>query len=75
MALLYHVHGGGSALCPLFNANPIIETALTENIQCNTSCVWIISHYNDKGDTDYFTCCMNDREVAAMKIKEKLNAD
>ena len=67
MAFLYHVSGGGSALCPLCKANPNIETMSRENVQCNTSCAWIIPHYNDEGGTDYFTCCMNDRKAAAMK--------
>lgn len=67
---LYHVSGGGLAFCPFFNANPVIETAHAVNISCNTHCAWVVPHYKGNGDIDYFTCTMNDREVAAMKTTD-----
>lgn len=68
--LLFHVHGRGRAYCPLFHCNPIIETAHAVNLQCDTQCAWTIPHYKPNGDIDYFTCAMNDREEAAMKVVE-----
>lgn len=65
--LLFHVHGGGRAYCPLYNCNSAIENMRAYDIQCNTQCAWCIPHYKSNGDTDYFTCAMNNREVAAMK--------
>ena len=70
MALLFHVNGGGRAYCPLYFANPIIEKARPVDIQCNSQCAWCIPHYKNNGDPEYYTCVMNDREDAAMKVVE-----
>lgn len=70
MTILFHVNGRGRAYCPLYKANPIIAEARLVDIQCDSQCALCIPHYKDNGDTEYFTCAMNDREEAAMEVVE-----
>lgn len=60
MAQLHKVHGGDRALCP------------HSDTFCNTDCAWLIPHFDRHGKIEFYTCCMNNIDRAALMTEEQL---
>ena len=70
MGFLYHIDGGGPALCPF--ARLSCESKKTTDMQCSDMCAWVIPYRDENLSIEYFTCAMNDTLIAAMVRREEV---